>query len=374
MTAFWEKVAGKRTVITGHKEYIRPLNYITDEEEVIVDKSLPILNLKGYRLQVFADAITEYVNAFMESELYWSTPIASCRDNKEAIIHAMSMLWFNATPDDFNNPIQFVKRYTNFLSDNTFDDLWERKQIDNVQSLRNCTIEIAQKHQAEFQETPTAICFTIKKDGIEKKLPRIAYGISEGTAYIYGIQGENEYDGSPVIKKINRSRYKLNKTENIPEDYKDMVLEQEPYAYMSLFMFLSLLRQKGITSVVMPAYLPVRVKSKKDFIRERISEVLQDERIGQEEKKRVLKELEDEHKHYQIIQYNITNKFLDYASRMECDVPGVSICETPEQTNGNLVVNISKMQTPPENNPIFHELSKKIEGLFKTKDKTDEGR
>lgn len=374
MTAFWEKVAGKRTVITGHKEYIRPLNYITDEKEVVVDESLPLLNLKGYRLQAFADAITEYINAFMESELYWTTPISSCRNNEEAMIHAMSMLWFNATPDDFNNPIQFVKRYTNFLGDSTFDDLWDPKQINNIQSLRNCTIEITQKHQTEFQETPTAIWFKIKKDGVEKHLPRIAYGISDGIAYIYGIQGNNEKDSSPTMKKINRSRYKLNQTENIPEGYKDMVLEQEPYAYMSLFMFLNLLKQKGITSVVMPAYLPERVKSKKDFIKERISSVLQDERMGVEERKQVLKELEEEHKQYQKVQYNITNKFLDYASRMECDVPGVELYETPDQTNGNAIINISKMKIPQENNPIFNELAKKIEELFRTKDKSDEGR
>ena len=42
--------------------------------------------------------------------------------------------------------------------------------------------------------------------------------------------------------------------------------------------------------------------------------------------------------------FNITNKFLQYMSRMECDVPGVEIAETPEQTNGSLVTDISKIE------------------------------
>ena len=59
-------------------------------------------------------------------------------------------------------------------------------------------------------------------------------------------------------------------------------------------------------------------------------------------------------------------------SRMECDVPGVEIAETPEQTNGSLVTDISKMKISDYENIIFYEVYKKIEEMMKTKDKEEE--
>ena len=78
MKVFWEKVAGKQKVITGRTEYIRPLNYITDEKEEIINPEIPLLNLKGARLPAFEQALTEYVQTFFSSELNWANPLSSC--------------------------------------------------------------------------------------------------------------------------------------------------------------------------------------------------------------------------------------------------------------------------------------------------------
>ena len=87
-----------------------------------------------------------------------------------------------------------------------------------------------------------------------------------------------------------------------------------------------------------------------------------------------LGELAESCNDHQRIQYNITNKFLSYMSRMECDVPGIEIKSTPDETNGSLIVDISKMNVTPENNLIFYELYKKVESLMQTRNKSDEGR
>jgi len=372
MKVFWEKVAGKKKVVTGRQEFIRPLNYITDEKEEIVNPEIPLLNLKGARLPAFEQALTEYVQTFFSSGLNWANPLSSCFSDEDKLLHAISAIWLNATPEDFENPVKFLKRYTDFLRDKTFDEFWGGKQIDKLQTLSNSSFIIFKADQTEFQETPTAIRFKVQKGNVVKELPRIAYGISDGVAYIYGIQApdrDEDTEKSPEVKKINRSRYKLNSMDNVPEEYQETYLRQEPYAYLSLFAFLSMLKQAGINKVVMQSYLPVRVASKEMLLEDRIEYELAHEAPGRKER---LRELYARQGDYKRVQFNITNKFLQYMSRMECDVPGVEIAETPEQTNGSLVTDISKMKISDYENIIFYEVYKKIEEMIKTKDKEEE--
>ena len=51
-------------------------------------------------------------------------------------------------------------------------------------------------------------------------------------------------------------------------------------------------------------------------------------------------------------------------SRLECDVPGIEIKQTPDENQIGLAVDISKMQPRKETTLIFYELSKKIEGII----------
>ena len=247
----------------------------------------------------------------------------------------------------------------------------EPKKITEIQSLKGCNIEIINDEQEEFQETPTAINLIIKKNDFEKKMPRIAYGISNGIAYIYGIQGIKTYEeDSPEIKKVNRSRYQLNNLENIPEDYQSLFLRQEPYSYLSLFIFLSMAKHQGINKVAFPSFLPMRYESKEKFIEEtykrKHGKINNDSNDANKEHKKLLKEEEKEKNEHQRIQYNITNKFLAYMARMECDVLGIKISATPEQTNGTLIADISKMKPDLQTNIIFYEIDKKIEHLLKS--------
>ena len=381
MNAFWKSVAGKKTIKTGNLEYIRPLNYKTNEKNVVVDESLPLLNLKNNNLPEFEKALTEYVREYFSSELYWANPIASCNSNEEKLIHAISSLWLNATVEDFENPIQFVRRYTNFIKDKTFEEFTEPKKLNRIQTLRNCTLVIERAEQEEFQETPTSMRFYVVKDGIEKSLPKISYGISDNVAYVYAIQGyreEEQQKKSPTMKKINRSRYAVNNTDNIPKDYQKVFLKQEPYAYISLFTFLSMLKQKGIKKVVMPSFLPTRYANKSGTAFEKLMKEIEsippDLPDGTKRKKQIIKEYRQKATDLQRIQYTITNKFLNYASRMECDVPGISISAVPEETNGSLVMDISKMSPSEDANVIFYEIFKKVEGLMTEKNKTEEER
>ncbi|MBP3463935.1 MAG: hypothetical protein J6K45_05595 [Clostridia bacterium] len=373
LRTFFEKIAGKKEVDIGKRTYYMPINYKTNDKEVIANENLPAINLKNNNLQIFEDALKEYVETFFSSEKYWANPISSCADNEDKLHHALATIWLNATYADYEEPIQFIKRYTQFLKDKTFDEFYDKKTIKKIQTLRNCSIEISKEEQEEFQETPDAILFTIimtdqKGNKVSKKLPRIAYGISDGVAYIYGIQGYNfQREESPEIKKVNRSRYKVNSMDKMPQDYRNVYSKQEPYAYISLFAFLCMLKEKGITKVVMPAFLPLRYEGKEIGLSKKEDEIHAQDNISAKEKKEALKEIEHNINEHQRVQYNITNKFLSYMARMECDVPGIEIQETPDQNACGLVVDISQMSPDEEQTIIFYEISKKIQGLMKEK-------
>lgn len=370
---FFSKIAGRKEIDIGRKTYNMPLNYKTNDKEVIVNGNLPIINLKNNNLAAFEDALAEYVEAFFNSEKYWANPITDCANNQDKLHHAIATIWLNATYADYENPIQFIKRYTQFVKDKTFDDFYDGRTIRKMQTLKNCSIEISKAEQEEFQETPDAIIFTIKmldKEGnqVSKKLPRITYGIADGVAYIYGIQGySSKKDEAPEIKQVNRSRYKVNNMDNIPQDYRNVYSRQEPYAYISLFTFLCMLKEKGITKVVMPAFLPLRYEGKEIGLSKKESEIEAQENVTAKEKKEALKSLEHKMNEHQRVQYNITNKFLAYMTRMECDVPGIEVQETADQNACGLVVDISQMSPDEEQTIIFYEISKKIQGLMKEK-------
>ena len=344
---FFSRIAGQKKVSTGKGILSFSTNYETDDKKVIADESLPVINLKNRNLEAFKQALAEYAKAFMESEKSWTTPLNMCNTVQDKLVYGIVAALLNMTYDDFEHPVEFMNRYTQFLRDKSFDEFFGGRLIKNIQTLNNCDIEIRLSDQDIFQETPDALTFTVQKGDISRKLPRIAYGIAGDTAYIYGIQGyKNEKSNDKELKKIDRKRYQLNNKENILGDYQEEFLAQEPYAYLSLFAFMCLLKQKGIYKIKMPDFLPSRYIGHAQRYKENIEECDR-------------------------IHFNTTNKFLSYMSRMECDVPGIKIEETPNENDSGLLIDISKMEVTPQNNIIFYELAKKIETVMKQKSKDD---
>ena len=407
MKTFWEQVAGKSQISFGGGFSVMPLNYKTDTENVTVDEHqelMPLLDLRGIlkynsleemaqdkeatdpvsltmpgedKKHYFEDVLTEYVRTYFESEKNWTTPIAHCQTQEDQLVFCLSTLWLNATFTDYENPIPFIRRYTNFIKDRTFDDFFEPRDIKEIQTLKNANLEIKQSEQEEFQETPDAIQFTITKNGVEKRLPRIAYGISNGEAYIYGIQGYKTDEDPKEIKQVNRARFGSYREENYPPDYREAYKRLEPYAYISLFSFLCMLKEKGITKVNMPAFLPERYESKEMISRMKEAEEIEKieaQKIRRKERRKAINEIKKRNDEHQRIQYTMTNKFLGYMTRMQCDVPGLKMLAYPEQTNGFLVTDISNMSPNPESNIIFYEISRKIDEMYKAIEKSKEER
>ena len=382
MRIFFNRIAGHDRYYLGTWEYILHINYETNDKKVIVKEEVPVLNLKNGNYELFMKSMERYARTFFESDKLWANPISTGTTLEDKLVYSLVGVLLNITGEDYENPAKLFDRYTNFLKDTTFEDFKFGQTIKGIDSLNNCDLEIKYICQDEFQETPEAMVFTIKKGNVTKTLPRIACGIDGDTAYIYGIQGIKEPDtDSSELKAINRKRFKVNNMRNIPEEYRKEYSSLEPYAYISLFAYLCMLKQKGITNIKMPSFLPERYYSKiqtiiEDIVRgtgpQRLTltpEEIQKHRSALSLERKA--ELQRKFEIHDKIQYNRTNKFLSYMTRLQCDIPGIEIKETPEINNGYLAIDISKMDISADENDIFKELFERICDLYKAKQKGD---
>ena len=116
----------------------------------------------------------------------------------------MSLLFANATIEDFNNPIDFLKRRIDFM----YNDLSGNYDFGYMDMFKgNLSLNI--EKDIINNETPYQMIFKVTSmNGEEFIFPKIKFGISDGCVYIYTIQNKMNEDNS-FCKKINRALYKV---------------------------------------------------------------------------------------------------------------------------------------------------------------------
>lgn len=115
-------------------------------------------------------------------------------DMDQAYKTLMTSIWSNASPSDFANPIEFLKRSTDFINDDTLNDYLE-PQIIGYSEILKSKIEIEIVKNKPLKETPYSIKATIidnENDDLRYELPTVNYGISNSSAYIYSIKGKSK--------------------------------------------------------------------------------------------------------------------------------------------------------------------------------------
>ena len=115
---------------------------------------------------------------------------------KDYLKEIMTTIWSNATVEDFNNPIDFLKRRTKMINDDNFN--YQNYKIGNI---FNQDIFVTRKTESILKETPYALEFKIG----DNNLPLVRYGIAYNTVFIYAIQNE----AGSIDKKLSRNLYKL---------------------------------------------------------------------------------------------------------------------------------------------------------------------
>jgi len=174
-------------------------------------------------------------------------------------------IWLRATPDDFNDPENFLRKQVQMINDNTFEKYEEETYIGKLDKLDNHIICVENGIARTWDETSREFRIIIyDKNHYNSKwynrphymLPVIRYGIYEKdgkkVCYIGSIQNKNmKADGDENIKqKIGIVRSELSEGELKKENYKEKI---EPTKTLALSIFIDFLNKEGITEIEAPS-------------------------------------------------------------------------------------------------------------------------
>lgn len=255
----------------------------------------------------------------------------------------LATLFSNATLEDFNDPINFLKNRINFIKNN----------IENNYDLGYCDIlksNISLKIERDIieNETPFKITIIASNENDEYTFPSVKFGISDNKVYIYAIQNSKDN----VNKKINRILYKIG--EGFNDDYTEENLKDVTASFLVTLNFsLALLKNLGYSEIIVPSILIERWNSKAK------ANVLRSKRTNN------LEELENKQLN---IQENLTNKLIRTFLRLKYHYEGVDILSYPSELDNNLSIKINDMSIGC-NNKLLNETQMLVSDNFESKKK-----
>jgi len=172
-------------------------------------------------------------------------------------------IWLRATPDDFNNPEEFLRKQVDMVNDSTLEKYNEETCLGPIEFLDNNILCVKNSIARTWDENSREFEITIydKEHYYNKELfvrpnymlPVIRYGIYEKNGKkvcsIGSIQDKSDsYDKKELDKKMDRKRYEVN--EGIADEDTHKV---EPKNLLALSIFINLLHKEGITDIKVPS-------------------------------------------------------------------------------------------------------------------------
>lgn len=310
-------------IIEENKEYVAKYEH----DDIII----PTLIIKDKRK--FDELLIEYVNKAMT--FYDNNNFDSELDNytydnnekricKEKVI--LSLLFANATTEDFNDPCNFLRKRIDFID----NDIRNNDDLGYSDILKgNVSIKI--KDDLIYNETPYQMIIKVtSSDNQEFVFPSIKFGISDDYVYIYAIQNK-EQENTIFNKKINRILYKVGEgfdenKENNDENLKDVTSS----FLVSLNMFIAYLYSQGYSKIIVPSYLIERWNAKciSNYLKIKLRNKNIDEAL----------ELFDKQEY---IQYNLTNKLIRTFLRLGCHFNNIDVVSFPYEADSCLHININ---------------------------------
>ena len=258
---FINEVCGQQELYVGRELLEISVNYrITDskykQKEVVLPEQegeytqSPVLEINDVNL--FKNALYNYIKAYLDSNSYWADPDIAI-DWKSTMMYTMAAIWTNATNQDFTNPVEFLNRYTAFLTQDQWKDLSEPKKIKGFGGME---LYKAKAECNDEREAPNNF-YLFEKDNDGKKyyFPSIVYGIKDDKAYVYAIH--------QIYNKSNKETENMQKLRNIIKGR-----GVEPLGIASLIAFIEEAKQKGIKQIVMPDNFVMQYTTKNKIRRE----------------------------------------------------------------------------------------------------------
>ncbi len=259
--------------------------------------------------QLLNRLIEQYLLCVKESDLPF------CEWNERiGTKYYLSNIWNNATNCDFDNPEAFIKRYTDFILDNTFNCFDEIKcigcigLIDGVESY----VYIRRDKCPRGYETPFELSFfigNIEDPATLYPLPKIRYGVdgSKKKAYVYAIQN----DIKPALFNYNESLdIYMRKINDYISGMENRGVHSPSFLF-AIALFLGVAHSFGIEKILVPDMLSGRRKNKNRF-----------NNMTEEE--------------LDTLQYNLTNKTIKTFIRVVMEIAGADISSYPNDIDSFL--------------------------------------
>ncbi len=182
--------------------------------------------------------------------------------------NCFEQLWLRATPEDFTDPEQFLRKSVILLKDHTLDKYNKETCIGKLSRFDDNPICVQNKVARTWDENSREFQITIydKKHYANKKLfnrphyslPVIRYGIYEKDGkkicHIGSIQDKkfNDFTDEDLSKYVNESRKCFNKGKLRSENFTEKV---EPSKLLALGIFVDILNKEGINEIEAPGML-----------------------------------------------------------------------------------------------------------------------
>ena len=325
-------VAFSTYIVPSNKKYVCKL----DNQEL----EIPMLVIKDKEL--FDKWLTLYVykalDFYDDGNFYDEIKYGKYDDKnmicKEKLI--LVCLFANATVEDFNDPINFLRKRINFMNNHSN----EKRPLGYSDDLKANIDVIICKDTINNEGTGQ---FIIKAyDEREKYIfPRVKFGISDDMVYVYAIQNEDENTGE-LSKKINRRLYKVG------EGFVDLGNEENPKDITASFlvvlnMFIRYFNDRGYTKIIVPSMLNVRWNSKK---------IIHDAKY-KKGKIDLSKKIELD-RQLEYIQSNLTNKLIRTFLRLACHYNNIDVTAFPYEIDSSLHMEINNAIPAKCNNKLLY--------------------
>lgn len=211
----------------------------------------PVLKISN--LENFCKVVDEYFEEalkFYEFERdYFSV---NTKQHKQLLLHS---LFVNASPYDFENPMQYIQSKTQQLKNPVKEGVFEIGEFGGYK-IKTKIEKLKSNFEAPYRqhfvfETP---------DGSDSfELPFVCWGLNGNTANVYSVQNLSRKQESALAKKLDRFFRKLNKD----VDPTDEMAQVSPNAVATTTLFFAFLKQAGIKNIIAPCFSPVRYNGTK---------------------------------------------------------------------------------------------------------------
>ena len=269
--------------------------YIKDCDKLITTNKKhglfsPILIINDKKL--FDKLLVEYVN--LASIFYQNDDYIKELDEVESkdfykYKMIMTLLWSNASIDDFNNPEEFLSKRIDFIK----NSIMEGNVYLGYSEVLTSDILVEFKNERIFNETPNSLTFKCFLKNEEYTFPTIRFGIHNQTVYIYAMQ---KVGNEQFSKIINRKLYKIDEIKKHATNSK--LFDTTSSFVVAGCLFVWLLENIGYKKFRVINELPVRWNSK----------------IIKNSMKADLKDLTEEEKR---MKNNATKKFINTFKRIK---------------------------------------------------------